>query len=45
MRSAEELQARGKVQVEIKIPHTPAPAPTVEPTPYEQQKAQEDAWE
>jgi hypothetical protein len=40
-----QLQPRGKVQVEIRIPHSPDPAPTVGPTPYEQQKAQEDAWE
>lgn len=45
IQSGDQLQPRGKVQIDIKIPHTPPPAPTVGPTPYESEKAQEDAWE
>ncbi|TXH11957.1 MAG: hypothetical protein E6R03_13855 [Hyphomicrobiaceae bacterium] len=40
-----QLQPRGRVQVDIQIPHTPPPADTTGPSPYEQEKAQEDAWE
>lgn len=45
MDSMEQLQPRGKVTVEINVPHSAPPVITTGPTPYERQKAQEDAWE